>query len=34
MGIIKRFASEDYVEQNLQNFKYEAVLTVPQALTE
>ena len=34
MGIIKKFASEDYVEQNLQNFKYEAVLTVPQILTE
>ena len=34
MGIIKRFASEDYVEQNLQNLKYEAVLTTPQALTE
>ena len=34
MGVIKRFASEDYVKQNLQNFKYEAVLTVPQALTE
>lgn len=34
MGIIKRFASEDYVEQNLQNLKCEAVLTTPQALTE
>ena len=34
MGIIKKFASEDYVQQNLQNFKYEAVLTTPQSLTE
>lgn len=34
MGIIKRFASEDYVEQNLQHLKYEAVLTIPQDLTE
>jgi lysophospholipase L1-like esterase len=34
MGVIKRFASEDYVEQNLQNFKYEVILTTPQALTE
>ena len=34
MGIVKRFASEDYVKQNLQNLKYEAVLTIPQALTE
>jgi hypothetical protein len=34
MGVIKRFASEDYVEQNLQKLKYEVVLTTPQALTE
>ena len=34
MGVIKRFASEDYVEQNLQNLKYEVILTTPQALTE
>jgi hypothetical protein len=31
---IKKFASEDYVQQSLQNFKYEAVLTAPQSLTE
>ena len=31
---IKKFASEDYVQQSLQNFKYEAVLTTPQSLTE
>lgn len=30
----KKIATEDYVEQNLQNFKYEVVLTSPQALTE
>ena len=34
MGVIKRFASEDYVEQNLQELKYEVVLTTPQSLTE
>ena len=34
MGVIKRFASEDYVKQNLQDLKYEAVLTTPQVLTE
>ena len=34
MSIVKRFASEDYVEQNLQNLKYEVILTTPQALTE
>ena len=27
--IVKRFASEDYVDQNLQNFKYEVILTTP-----
>ena len=34
MGVIKRFASEDYVKQNLQDLKYEVILTTPQALTE
>ena len=34
MGIVTRFASEDYVKQNLQNLKYEAVLTTPQELTD
>jgi lysophospholipase L1-like esterase len=34
MSIKRRFASEDYVEQNLQNFKNEVILTTPQALTE
>jgi lysophospholipase L1-like esterase len=34
MGIVKRFASEDYVEQNFQNFKDEVILTTPQTLTE
>jgi hypothetical protein len=34
MGMVKRFASESYVEQKLQNLKYETVLTVPQVLTE
>lgn len=34
MGVIKRFASEDYVEQNLQELKYGVVLTTPQDLTE
>jgi hypothetical protein len=34
MAIIKRFASEDYVEQNLQDLKYEVILTTPQDLTD
>lgn len=34
MGVIKRFASEDYVKQNLQDLKQEVVLTTPQVLTE
>ena len=29
-----KFASEDYVKQNLQNLRYETVLTTPQPLTE
>ena len=29
-----KFASEDYVKQNLQNLRYETVLTTPQSLTE
>jgi hypothetical protein len=31
---MKKFASEDYVQQSLQNFKYESVLTTPQSLTD
>ena len=34
MGVIKRFASEDYVKQNVQDLKYEVILTTPQNLTE
>ena len=34
MGVIKRFASEDYVKQNTQELKNEVVLTTPQTLTE
>ena len=31
---MKKCASEDYVQQSLQNFKYEAILTTPQSLTD
>ena len=34
MAIINRFASETYVNQSVQNVKYDVVLTTPQTLTE